>query len=194
MEELSELLTQLSCGEDEQAEEALSHLSAWGPEAVDALTERLARPEAEARWWAVRALAEIAGDERVPGMLVRALADSDTSVRWCAGLALRQHPSVQATPTLVRLLADPEALTRRLAGDALVALGGDAVPALLEALQAGDHLQRIEAVRALAKIGDPRAIQALFEALDEGSALIEYWANEGLEKMGVGMVFFTPGE
>ncbi len=194
MQELSELLTQLSCGEDEQAEQALSHLPAWGPEAVDALQDRLARPEAEVRWWAVRALAEITADERVPGMLVRALADPDTSVRWCAGLALRQHPSVQASTALIGLLSDPEALTRRLAGDALVALGGAAVAALLEAFKDGDHLQRIEAVRALAKIGDTRAIQALFEALDEGSALIEYWANEGLEKMGVGMVFFTPGE
>jgi len=50
----------------------------------------------------------------------------------------------------------------------------------------------VEAVRALAKIGDQRAIPALFEALDDNSALIEYWASEGLEKMGVGMVFYKP--
>jgi len=66
------------------------------------------------------------------------------------------------------------------------------VPGLLEAMQGGDQRVRVEAVRAFAKIGDPRAIPALFEALDEGSALIEYWANEGLEKMGVGMVFYKP--
>ena len=29
-------------------------------------------------------------------------------------------------------------------------------------------------------------------ALDDSSALIEYWAGEGLEKMGVGMVFYKP--
>ena len=44
----------------------------------------------------------------------------------------------------------------------------------------------------LAKIGDERAIPVLFEALDDSSALIEYWASEGLEKMGVGMVFYKP--
>jgi hypothetical protein len=44
----------------------------------------------------------------------------------------------------------------------------------------------------LAQIGDPRSIPALFTALDEDSALMEYWASEGLEKMGVGIVFFEP--
>jgi len=191
MEELSVLLSQLSCGEDEQAEAALSQLAYWGPQAIEALQHRLSHPEAEVRWWAVRALAEMQ-DERVPGLLVHALADPDKGVRWCAGLALRKHPSLQAAGALLGMLADAEALTRRLAGDALAAIGAEAVPPLLEALQQGEQPARVEAVRALAKIGDQRAIPALFEALDDNSALIEYWASEGLEKMGVGMVFYKP--
>jgi HEAT repeat protein len=114
------------------------------------------------------------------------------SVRWCAGLALRSHPSPQASKALVEMLSDHDALARRLAGDALVAIGSPVVPQLLEAMGQGNSLMRLEAVRSLAKIGDERAIPALFEALDDGSALVEYWAGEGLEKMGVGMVFFKP--
>jgi HEAT repeat protein len=90
------------------------------------------------------------------------------------------------------MLSDEDALTRRLAGDALAAIGSQTVPLLLDAMQNGEHIVRLEAVRALAKIGDESAIPALFEALDDRSALIEYWANEGLEKMGVGMVFYKP--
>ena len=191
MEELSVLLSQLSCGDDEQAEQALSHLSALGPEAVGALEKRLSHPEAEVRWWAVRALCEV-HDERVPELLVQALADPDKSVRWCAGLALRIRPSPQASLALIGMLAEREALTRRLAGDALVAIGSQVVPQLLGAMQQGDQLVRLEAIRALAKIGDQQAIPVLFEALEDSSALIEYWASEGLEKMGVGMVFFKP--
>ena len=191
MEDLPLLLSQLSCGEDEQAEEALIRLASWGPEAVTALGHRLSHPDAEVRWWAVRALAEIP-DERVPDLLVKSLSDADKSVRWCAGLALRKHPSPAAVPALTGMLAEAEALTRRLAGDALVAIGSLAVPPLLEVVHGTDQQARVEAVRALAKIGDQRAIQALFEALDEGSALIEYWASEGLDKMGVGMVFYKP--
>jgi HEAT repeat protein len=191
MEELSVLLSQLSCGDDVQAEQALSQLANWGPEAIDILEERLSHPDAEIRWWAVRALVEVQ-DERVPDLLVRALSDPDKAVRWCAGLALRVHPSSQASQALIGMLADSDALTRRLAGDALVAIGSPIVPGLLDLIQWGDQLVRIEAVRVLAKIGDERAIPALFEALNDGSALIEYWANEGLDKMGVGMVFFKP--
>lgn len=191
MEKLTDLLDELSCGEDERAEEALTHFLNWGAEVLEPLKERLSSPKAEVRWWAVRALAEIQ-DEAVPGLLVKALADPDQSVRWCAGLALRKRPSPEAIQALVSLLGDRDALTRRLAGDALLAIGSPAVPELLEILRLGEYSSRLEAVRALARIGDPRAIPALFEALDEGSALVEYWASEGLEKMGVGMVYFKP--
>ena len=45
-------------------------------------------------------------------------------------------------------------------------------------------------MRALAMIGDQRAIGTLFTALDDPSAIVEYWADEGLVRMGIGMVFF----
>ncbi len=186
-----DVLDELSCGEDERAEAALPHLAAWGPEALQALQERLSSPEPDVRWWAVRGLAEM-NDERVPELLVKALADPDMGVRWCAGVALRRQPSEKAVPALVEVLASEEALSRRLAGDALAAVGKPAVEQLLKVLRGGDLPARLEAVRALAKIGDERAITALYEALDDNSALIEYWANQGLEKMGVGMVFYRP--
>jgi HEAT repeat protein len=191
MDSYMDILDELSCGDDERAEAALSRQAVWGPELVEPLHERLFNPEAEVRWWAVRGLAEI-DDDRVPELLLGALSDPDKSVRWCAGLALRTHPSEKAAPALIKLLGDEDALSRRLAGDALVAIGNLAVPQLIDAMQHGEHLVRLEAVRALAKISDPRAIPVLFEALDDNSALIEYWASEGLEKMGVGMVFYKP--
>ena len=70
--------------------------------------------------------------------------------------------------------------------------GAAAVPALLDLLETGLQAVRLETARTLAMIGDTRAIPALFNALDEDSALMEYWANEGLERMGVGMAFFKP--
>jgi HEAT repeat protein len=190
-ESVTDLLNELSCGDDERAEAALPYLAAWGNEVLEPLRERLFNPEAEVRWWVVRALAEI-HDERVPELLARALSDPDQGVCWCAGLALRTHPSAQIAPALLALLSDQDALTRRLAGDALIAIGSPVVSHLLDIMQKGEHVTRLEAVRALAKIGDERAIPALFEALDDNSALMEYWASEGLEKMGVGMVFYKP--
>jgi len=85
-------------------------------------------------------------------------------------------------------------LLAHLAADALIAIGAAAVPNLLQTLKS-DHSQaaRLEAVRALARIGDQRSIPALFETLDKESALIEYWADEGLQRMGVGIILFKPG-
>jgi HEAT repeat protein len=191
MRSVIDVLDELSCGDDQRAEEALSHLASWGSEAVEPLKERLSSTNEDIRWWAVRGLAEVR-DDRVPNILVSALSDPDKGVRWCAGLALRQHPSEKAIPALIGLLSNEEALTRRLAGDALVAIGKTAVPQLLETMLKRKHLARLEAARALAKIGDERSIPVLFEALDDSSALVSYWASEGLEKMGVGMVFYHP--
>jgi hypothetical protein len=53
---------------------------------------------------------------------------------------------------------------------------------------------RVEATRALAEIKDPRCISPFFAAIQNGdSPLVEYWADQGLEKLGIGMSFFSPG-
>ena len=74
MQDFKDVLDALSCGEDERAEAALSHLSTWGAEVLEILKERLYNPEPDIRWWAVRGLAELQ-DDRVPDLLVQALAD-----------------------------------------------------------------------------------------------------------------------
>jgi HEAT repeat protein len=120
------------------------------------------------------------------------LKDKDVAVCQCAALGLSRQPDERAVPALVEAMASDDALLARLAANALGAIGAAAVPALLDALENGSQSVRLEAARTLAMIGDTRAIPALFNALDGDSALLEYWANEGLERMGVGMVFFKP--
>ncbi|MFC1923374.1 HEAT repeat domain-containing protein, partial [Chloroflexota bacterium] len=110
----------------------------------------------------------------------------------CAALALRYQADPDAIPTLIHRLSLPDRLMARLAADALIATGDESVPALLEVMENKSQPARLEAARALGEIGDPRAIPALFKALDDDSAILEHWAGEGLEKMGIGMVFFNP--
>ena len=80
----------------------------------------------------------------------------------------------------------------RLAGDALIALGQDAISALDEASQSEDPAVRIEAVRALAKMRHPQTISALFKAVEDASSIVVHWAEQGLDDLGVGMIFFEP--
>jgi HEAT repeat protein len=191
---LTNLLAALASGDETRTEAAVAELRAlpealW-TEALEALQGLLRSPDPDRRWWAVRWLAALPSSEITPSLL-QALNDEDAPVRQCAAVGLRQRPDPQAVPGLVRALDDPDPLVRRLAGEALRATGSEAVPKLLEVMESGSHPARLEAARALANIGDTRAIPALFKALDD-SALLEYWAGEGLERMGVGMSFFLP--
>jgi HEAT repeat protein len=131
-------------------------------------------------------------DPHTPALLLQALHDPEPDVRHCAALALRKQPAPEAVADLAACLPSADRLLAHLAADALIAAGKAAVPALLEVMQTGPQAARLEAVRALAGIGDTSTVPALFAALDEESALMEYWAGEGLERMGVGMAFFKP--
>lgn len=191
MEEINRTLEALLSGDDALAEHAARQLAAHGQEAITVLRELIHHPLVETRWWAVRALAEIP-DEAVVSLLMQALKDDDLAVRQCAALGLQLHPDERAIPSLMEALEADDPLLVRLAGNALAAIGASATPALLEKLDQSPPRTKLEMVRALALIGDQRSIPTLFEALDSDSMLIEYWANEGLERMGVGMVFFDP--
>jgi len=185
------LVTDLACGDEGRAEAAARQLAARGRAALPALEALLASPDPDRRWWAVRALAEI-DDPWVPALLRAALNDADPAVRECAALALRLRPHPEAIPDLVRALSDSDRLLAHLAADALAAVGSPAVEHLIRVMEEGPAIARTEAARALAKIADPRSIPTLFKTFDQESALVEYWASEGLERMGVGMAFFKP--
>ena len=155
------------------------------------IEEFLQDPNEDIRWWAARSLADIR-DPAVTPLLLQALHDPEPAVVQCAALALRYQADPDAIPTLIQALSLPDRLMARLAADALITTGEESVPALIEVMENRSQPARLEAARALGEIGDLRAIPALFKALDDDSAILEHWAGEGLEKMGIGMVFFNP--
>ena len=191
MADLEVYLGALSSGDDAQAENAARQIAAHGEAALPVLQTLLADPRPDTRWWAVRSLASLQGADAVP-QLVQALTDPDPDIRQCAARGLQERPDERAVPALIAALQDSDSLVARIAANALVSSGTIAVPALLQAARDGSQKSQMEAMRALALIGDQRSIPFMFEALDSDSMLMEYWANEGLERMGVGMVFFNP--
>jgi HEAT repeat protein len=190
--DLERTWAELTAGDDNIAEAAVYRLAEFGSAIIPRLAKLCADPDPGLRWWAVRTLAEI-DDQSSKMLLRRALVDPDPGVCQCAALALRQQPYPPAVPDLIEKLADIDRLLAYLAGEALIAIGQEAVPALLEVVQMGSAAARLEATRVLAKIADPRSIPVLFELSEGHSALMEYWADQGLERMGVGMVFYKPG-
>jgi HEAT repeat protein len=191
MPDLQPLLADLTSDDDQRAETAVHALAELGETALSGLLELLENPEPDVRWWAIRALAGLPHPQAASRIQAN-LHDPDPAVRQCAALGLSHQPNPAALPELIDLLAAADRLLARLAADALIALGSPAVPALLEKLANTSPAARVEAARALALIADPAAIPGLFAAWEQGSALLQYWAEAGLERMGVGMQFFTP--
>jgi HEAT repeat protein len=74
----------------------------------------------------------------------------------------------------------------------LIAIGKDAIPGLLDLLPNLKDVSRTEAYRAIACIEDQRSIPALMAAMDEDSLAINYWAEEGLKRLGLDMVYLEP--
>ena len=191
MTDLDSLLSDLTSGDDELAEKAALAIQGYGQNAVTKLSQLITDPDPDIRWWAVRALAEFY-DGNTTDLIINTLGDDDQDVKQCALLAMRNRPDSNAIPILTQFLGDEHSLLSRLAVDALIAIGKDATPALLEILEYSDNIARLASVQALAKIGDYASVSSLFLQLDSNSAIMDYWANEGLKKMGIGMSFFEP--
>jgi len=191
MSSLETLLADLRSGNAEKAEAASIQIRGHGEAAVEALTELLHTKDSDIRWWAIRALATFDNPKVFP-YLIRGLKDNDTAVQQCAALALRERPDPRAIPDLIDLLGYKNQMLSRLAGDALIAIGEGATNALMIVVKKGSPAAKVEATRVLSAIGDPNSISTLFGLLEEESTLIRHWAEEGLNKMGIGMVFFKP--
>lgn len=182
----------VQAGDESAAEAAALALARCGAEALPLLEAWLTSLETDHRWWAARVLAELPSQQSSV-RLAALLSDPDASVRCCALAGLQRQPYPAALPILLDLLDSADQLEGRLASDALAALGTPALPGLVERLQNGGLLAQIQAARALASLGDPAAVPALFAALDHESQIVQHWAEQGLERLGVGMVFYQPG-
>ncbi|MGA2254466.1 MAG: HEAT repeat domain-containing protein [Thermoguttaceae bacterium] len=85
---------------------------------------------------------------------------------------------------LIAALASSSPVTRKKARKALVALGGPAVPALIQLLSHRQPHVRWEAAKALGAVADPIAASALVNALEDRDGDVRWLAAEGLAALG----------
>ena len=85
---------------------------------------------------------------------------------------------------LIAALASSSPVTRKKAREALVALGGPAVPALIQLLSHRQPHVRWEAAKALGAVADPIAASALVNALEDRDGDVRWLAAEGLVALG----------
>jgi HEAT repeat protein len=189
---MKELLEDLTSGDDARAEKSIIQLIELGNAAIQPLIDLTRSENADTRWWAVRALA--VSPHALTSHLIPLLSDSSSDVRAAAALAILNHPHEEAVDALVQTLYDKDSLTAGLAGNALTKIGKPSVPSLLKVMDEAETNIRIIAIRALVEIKDHRAIPTMMKCLnnENESAVIQYWAVQGLDKLGLDMVYINP--
>lgn len=187
---LPDLLNDLISGDETRAEEAVSLLVDLDEEVLPSLLDLTHSTDADHRWWGLRVLAQSPHSQA--GWLIPFLNDPAPEVRQCAALGLAAKPDEGAIQPLIRALSDEDSMVGHLAVNALVKVGSAAVPSLIEAVKSAPQSARIHALRALAEIRDHRAIPVMMQVMGEDSALLQHWAKEGLERLGLDMVYIKP--
>ena len=190
MTALQHLLDDLISGDEARAEAAIPQLVEMDADAIPALLDLTLSPDVDSRWWALRTLASLPHCRTE--WLIPFLNDTAPEIRQCAALGLAIKPDESAAESLVRALSDEDSMVGSLAANALVKIGSASVPPLIEAVRNGVQSQRIHALRALAEIKDHRAIPIMMQVMQEDSALLQHWAQEGLERLGLDMVYMKP--
>lgn len=190
MSVLQDLLRDLTSGSETRAEDAVPALIDLGDEALPALLDLTHSSDIDHRWWALRVLAQ--SPQAKADWLVPFLKDPAREVRQCAALGLALKPQEDATQPLIQALSDEDSMVNSLAVNALVKIGKAAVPDLIEVVKNAPQSARIHALRALAELRDHRAIPVMMKVMEEDSALLQHWAKEGLDRLGLDMIYMKP--
>jgi hypothetical protein len=183
------LVADLSSLDERRAEAAVSALAELGEPALVATLPLLQSTSAENRWWAVRVAAAIQSPQSSQA-LAAALDDAEPLVRHGAAVGLRLQPS----PQPLRRWSPPRRqrpLMARLASDAPPHWAPPALRTCAAQFRSSDVATRIYATRALALMDEP----GVTTYCSTPSTTLHPWsalAERGLERRGVGMVFFAP--
>lgn len=99
--------------------------------------------------------------------LINALKDLEGTVRKLAALLLARIPDERAVEPLTLALYDTHFDVCRAAAEALAAIGGAALPVLLEALNHPEAWIRQQAVIGLVKSRDPQVVPAILNLVND---------------------------
>lgn len=159
------------------------------PRALEPLLESLSAPES----WLPARIAEVVlefGDAAFEPLLARLGRHDDPAGRAWAAEILGDLRNPKAVPALITCLNDLSDQVRARAASALGKLQDRrAVPELIR-IMLSDPVPyvRIQVVRALGALGDPRALHHLIDALKDGEWWVRIRVVEALEQLGEGAV------
>ncbi|HLZ08319.1 MAG TPA: HEAT repeat domain-containing protein, partial [Chloroflexota bacterium] len=124
------------------------------------------------------------GDHAAIADIISALTSDDLEVKEQAVETLGQLGGLAAIEALLRALRAEHSFLDRPITRALIQIGSEAVPYLVDALADPNETIRWHAAEALADIGDPRAIESLVGVLEDADSAVRWNAARGLAHLG----------
>ena len=165
--------------------EAVLAMASIGQNTVLKLITCLKDERWRVREQAAKSLGLLKDSQAVQGLMIVAGRDRDGAVKSAAAEALGRIGDSKAVPALIKLFKDTSKIVRETAGTALLYIGEESIPALIETLKDPHFVVRCHGVRALggmttdyqmgrAWTTDSRVVDALIVALkDEDRAVRE---------------------
>ena len=196
-EDVLDLLERIAEGDESALHALLAFVENEGAATRVLLLEALAEEDEETMLEAVLLTlsgeglpehAPLADDLSSPSPHVEDLHAPDFKTRLQAVRRLIADPDPRAIPDLTALLAE-ESIVAGEAAEALIALGRQVVPAMLDLLRTQTNAQvRRLAARVLSHTADERAIPLLLETLADAHSGVRWLAAEALVHIGTAVV------
>jgi len=152
-----------------------------GKKAIPPLIKALGDVDPDVRCAAAGALTVIGGD--AVSLLIRNLNGKDAKARPLAAAALGRIGDARAAEPLVALFSSDSRVIRDAAAGAVVALGKDAVPAVIKALRQSSRTSRIYAASVLGFLGGREALAALNKAENDPDSEIRATVREAQKRL-----------
>ncbi len=149
---------------------------------LDGIIPRLSAEDSDARRWAVYDLEKFPAEVTVD-YLVLATQDEHRAVREAASELLEAVPPEQSLPQLTPLLGHEKIEVRNLVAVLIAKFGGEAVDALVVALEEGSEDVRKFSADILGLAGSERAVEGLSKAMGDEVANVGVSAAEALGKI-----------
>ena len=129
-------------------------------------------------------LVGLRGERSLTDGVIAALAGESLEVKEQAATVLGRLGGSAAIEALVRALHTQHGILGHSITAALVQIGPDAVPRLIDELDQPDDTARWHVTEALADLTDPRAVDPLVHAIEDPDLAVRWNAARGLARLG----------
>lgn len=162
--------------------EAAAALTSTGRASVPALKEAFSSGNKDIRYWTVKILSQLLGNEACESFK-KLLKSDKKDLRYYAVTALGELKSDDSLETIIKALGDESWLVRAQAAEILEQKGKSIIKHLKAAYPNGNSDVKYWSIKVIAKIQKDEALEYLKKILETDDTEIKFWVIDALSQM-----------